>query len=259
MHREQWLGRASLLPHEQPREQCARQSTGEEEWRCPRVEVAARRRDKRQQRHGCDDEDRARIVDGAGDGGACGAEPVTDAEEREPAQRRVDEEDPPPRQIVDEETTDERTAHPRDHPHGRRDPRHPASLARRHDVGEHRLCLSRYPTPGRALQPPGDDELGARGDETAQHRRQHEQHDRNLERALAAVDVAELAVKRHRRNQRDLERDEHPGDIAADVLVHGLRRGREDEQVERGQRHRQHEAHDDDVQVRLVCAGLTPR
>ena len=164
------------------------------------------------------------------------------------AERQVDEEDPTPAEMVDEEPTQQRAEHRRDREYARRDPRVAASVARRHDVGDHCLRQARDTAPTDTLQRASEDEHREVGGETGEHGRGHEQHDGALDRALTPVDITELAEQRHERDEGELIRDEQPRQLAelADVVGDGLARGRHDQQIERRQHQGQHQPRDDE-------------
>ena len=83
-------------------------------------------------------------------------------------------------------------------------------------------------------------------------RADQEDHEADLEHDLAPVLVAELAVqRRHDRLGEQVGRDD-PGEVveAAEVADDRRQRRRDDRAVERGEQHHEHEAREDDVDVR---------
>ena len=67
--------------------------------------------------------------------------------------------------------------------------------------------------------------------------------------ALSPVDISELAEQWHERDQRELVRDEQPGQLteAADVVGDGLAGSCNDEEIERRQRQGQHQSRNDEA------------
>ena len=122
-----------------------------------------------------------------------------------------------------------------------------AALARRHDVGNHRLHDRHDAAAAKPLQAARQDQHRHVRRQRAQHRARDEQAERRDDHGAAAVDVAERAeYRRHRGRGQQIGRD-HPrqvGDIA-ELPADGRQRGRHDGLVERGQKHRQHQAHQD--------------
>ena len=82
----------------------------------------------------------------------------------------------------------------------------------------------------------------------AQHRADEEDDDRRLEDALAAVEVAELAVDRRRDRRGQQVAGDDPGELieAAELGGDRRQRGGDDRPVERRQQDRQHERREDE-------------
>ena len=88
--------------------------------------------------------------------------------------------------------------------------------------------------------------------------RDHEQPDREQEDALAAVDVGDAPVQRHRRDLPEQVAADDPRDAAAPAEVAGDRgqRGRDDGGVHRRHHHGELERQEDDEEAARSTAGL---
>ena len=182
-----------------------------------------------------------------------------DDDERDAADRQVDEEDPAPARVVDDEAADRR---PDDRRRGedRADQALPAAaVARRDDVADHGEREREQPAGADALHRAEDDELGHRRREAAERRAEQEDDDREEEQVLAAVDVAELPVERHGHRRGEHVRREDPRVLRdpAEVADDARERGRDDRLVERGEEERHHQPRVDreDAPDREVVAG----
>ena len=100
--------------------------------------------------------------------------------------------------------------------------------------------------------------------ESADHRADDEDRDRNDEQALAADQVTELAVDRQRDGGRQNVGGGHPEHVvdAVELPDDGGQRRAEDHLVERRQQHRDHQAGEDQQDVTLLghrCCALSCR
>ncbi len=173
-------------------------------------------------------------------------EPVQRAvgdDQRDDAQRDVDEEDPVPGQVVDEEPAEQRTGDRGDGEHRAEVALVATPLPRGDDVADDRE-RQRHETAGaEALDAPRRDELPHLGGQPGQHRADEEHDDGEAEHRLAAVEVGDLAVQgRGRRRGQQVGRD-HPGQVlqATEVADDRRQRGGHDRLVERGQQHAGHQ------------------
>ena len=164
------------------------------------------------------------------------------------ADGQIDVEDPAPREMRREIAAEQRTGHARHAEHRAEDALVAAALAWRNDVADDRLRRDHQPTTAESLNGAEDDELRHALAHPAERRAGEEQHDRALHDALAAVQVAELAVeRRHDRLREQISRDD-PGQMRESAKLADDRRqcGRDDCRIQRGQQHREHEPAEDD-------------
>ncbi len=184
-----------------------------------------------------------------------------DDDQRETADREVDEEDPAPARVVDDEAADRRPDDRR-RSEDRADQALPAAaVARRHDVADHGQREREEPAGADSLNRAEDDQLRHRRREAAERRADQEDDDREEEEVLAAVRVAELAVQRHGHRRGEHVGGEHPRVLrdAAEVADDPRERSRDDRLVERCQQQRHHQPgvdREDPADRELVAGGL---
>jgi hypothetical protein len=112
-------------------------------------------------------------------------------------------------------------------------------------------ALRPQPAAAHALHAAEDDELQHALRRAGQQRAREEHDDRDLEQDLSSVDVAELAVQRHRgRGCQQVGRD-HPRQVlqTPELADDRRQRGGHDRLVERRQQHAEHQPaeHDQDL------------
>ena len=172
-------------------------------------------------------------------------------DERRDPERDVDEEDPAPREMGREEAADQRACDAGEAEDRAEDALVAATVARRDDVSDRRLCRHHQAAAPEPLHRPERDQLGQVLRDPAQDRADQEHHQPDLEHDLAAVQIAELPVQRRHDRLREQVRRHDPADVVEpSQLSHDRReRGRDDRAVQRRQQHHQHEAGEDDVDV----------
>src|SRR5207249_2821546 len=124
--------------------------------------------------------------------------------------RDVDVEDPPPGDRSHDDPAEERPRDARDAEHGAEEALVAAALARRYDVADDRLHQHDQAAGAEALNRAEGDQLRHTVRLATERRADEEEDDRALEHALAAVEVAELAVDRRHRGLREEECARHP-------------------------------------------------
>ena len=173
------------------------------------------------------------------------------------AERHVDPEDHRPVQMFGEHAAEHRPADTGRHPHAAEIGLVLAALARGHHVGNHGLHDRHDAAAAEPLQAAREDQHRHVRRHRAQHRARDEQAERSDDHGAAAIDVAERAEhRRHRGRGQQIGRD-HPGEIGdvVELAADGRQRGRDDGLVERGQEHRQHQAHQDGADLVLASAA----
>ena len=123
----------------------------------------------------------------------------------------------------------------------------PAPLPGRHDVAHDGLGADHQPAGPDALNGPEGDELDHGLGQSGQHGADQEDHDGQLEEALAAVEVAELSPQRRGDAGGQQVGGDHPREVVEPVQVAGDGRERRghDGLVEGGQGHAHHEGAQD--------------
>ncbi len=209
--------------------------------RAPRIRRPAEAREQHDPRQRPGEHGRAEVVDPVRDPLRAAVEDGADDNERGDADRQVDVEDPAPRKALGEEAADQRPDDGRDREHAAEVALIAAALARRDDVADDGDRGHDQPAGAEPLQRPERDQLGHAPADPAQRGAGEEEHDRELEDDLPAVQVAELPVQRpdHRRGEQ--VRRDHPGQVLdpAEVADDRRQRRRDDRLVER--RDEQHE------------------
>ena len=163
------------------------------------------------------------------------AEGGRDHRERDKAEREVDVEDPAPREVVDEEAAEQRTGDDRDAEHAAEQALVAAAVARRDKVTDDRHRHDEQTAAAEPLDRSERDQLRHALRQPAQRRADQEEHERELEDALAAVEVAELPVQRPDHRRREQIRGHDPREVleAAEVADDRRQRRRHDRLVER--------------------------
>ncbi len=118
-----------------------------------------------------------------------------------------------------------------------------AAVARRDDHADRGEREREEPACAEALDGPEEDELGHVLREAAERRADEEDRDRDHEEGATAVDVAELAVERHRDGRGEHVRGDDPGVAGqpADVADDPRQRSRDDRLVERREHEHRHQ------------------
>ena len=155
--------------------------------------------------------------------------------QRDEAERQVDVEDPPPREVVDEEAAEQRAGDDGDAEHAAEQALVAAAVARRDEVADDGHRHDDQTAAAEPLDCSERDQLRHRLRQPAQRRPDQEEHERDLEDALAAVEVAELPVQRPDHRRRQQIRGHDPGEVleTAEVADDRRQRGRHDRLVER--------------------------
>lgn len=167
--------------------------------------------------------------------------------ERQCAQRKIDPEDHRPVQMFGEQSAEHRSADSGRNPHGREIGLVLAAFARRHHVGNHDLHQRQDAAAADTLQRARENQRQDIRRNRAQHRADQEQRQRGYDHRAAAVDVAQRAVDRRDRGGGKKIRGDHPrqaGDVV-ELAADGRQRGGNDGLIERGQKHREHQAQQD--------------
>ena len=124
------------------------------------------------------------------------AESSRDHRQRDKAERQVDVEDPAPREVVDEEAAEQRTGDDRDAEHAAEQALVAAAVARRNKIAYDGHRHHEQTSAAQPLDRSERDQLRHALRQPAQHRADQEEHESELEDALAAVEIAELPVQR---------------------------------------------------------------
>ncbi len=178
--------------------------------------------------------------------------PVDHHQRNEP-DRDVHVEDPaPPADPEDVVLPRQEAAHHRPEHARRGEDRHEVAhvaraFLRRHDVGQDGQRQREQPARAEPLERTERGEHVHRRGETAQRRPNDEDHDRDEEERLAAVDVRQLAVKRGGDGRGDQERRGDPGldAEAVEIVPDAPDGGGDDGLVERGQEHAEQQPGED--------------
>ena len=235
LERQDRLGGARLDQREQ-REQCgAADDRGEHPRSAPRVARAAEARVEDHAGQARGEDDRAEPVDPMPLCHLLRLEGGRDHRQRSRAERQVDVEDPPPREVVDEEAAEQRPYDDGRAEHAAEQALVAAAVARRYEVADDR---HRHDDQAAAAEPLH----GAEGDQLRHGLRRpaesgagQEDHERDLQDAFAAVDVAELAVQRADHGRGEQVGGHDPGEVLqpAQVADDRRQRRRHDRLVER--------------------------
>ena len=225
--------------------------------RPPRERRATEAREEHDRREAAGEQRRAEIVDLVLDARRARVEDRADHDHRHRGDRQVDVEDPAPREVVDEEAAEERADDRRDAEDRTEDALVTAAVARRDDVaddGDRRRDQAARAEP---LDRPERDQLGHVLRDPAEHRADEEDDDRDLERLLAPVEVAELAVERAGDRRGEQVRGHDPGEVLepAEVADDRRQRGRDDRLVERREEDHEHERAEDQADARSGLGG----
>ena len=159
--------------------------------------------------------------------------------------------------MVDEEAAEQRPGDGRDAEHRAEQALVTAAVARRDEVADDGHRDDHQAAAAEPLHGSEGDQLRHALRQPAQRRAGQEEHERDLQDALAPVQVAELAVQRpdHRRGQQ--VGGHHPGEVlqAAEVADDRRQRRRHDRLVER--RDEQHEQERAEGQAPAARGGLS--
>ena len=170
----------------------------------------------------------------------------------EQPERQVDEEDPAPGEVLAEDAA-QRRSEQRGQPPDRRDVAlHLRALRDAVQVADDREPDRLDRAGADALQQPAGDERRHRPGQPAQHGRGEEDPDPEQQQRLAADDVGELAVHRHRHGLRQQVGAEQPRELAeaAEVVDHARHGGRDDRAVDGDQAGAQHDRAEDRTALR---------
>ena len=170
-----------------------------------------------------------------------------DDRQRGGADGQVDVEDPAPREVLDEVAAEQRPDDRRDAEDRAEEALVAAAIAWRDDVADRRHRGHDQPAAAQALQGAEGDQLAHVLRHAAQGGADQEQHDRDLQHELAAVQVAELAVDRRGDRGRQQVRRDHPRQVldAAEVADDRRQRRGDDRLVEGRQEQHEHQRRED--------------
>ena len=201
---------------------------------------------------------RAQVVDRVLARAPARAHRAHDDDQRERAQRQVDEEDPAPRRGVGQRAAEQRAGHRGGRPRGADVALVLAALARREEVGDRGLAQRNQAARAHALQRPEGDQLAHRLRRPAERGPEQEDRDRDDEEPPPPVEVAQLAVERDGHRGREQVRGDDPREVLEPVQVGDdvRQRGRDDRLVERGEQRREHDRRERDENLTLgACFG----
>ena len=170
------------------------------------------------------------------------------------ADGKVDVEDPPPRQVFGEHPAEQRPGDRGQGEGGSEVALVAAPLPGRDDVGDDRHGHGHEPAGPQALDAPEGDQLAHVLAESGQCRADQEDHDGELEDALAPELVGQLAVERGGDGRRQQVGGHHPAHVVETVeaVDDGRQRGADDGLVEGGQEHAEHQAAEDDQDLAVA-------
>ncbi len=186
----------------------------------------------------------------AGPGGRFGElEHQGDDDHGDEAERHVDVEAPAPGEVVGEVAAEQRSGHGREAEGGADQPHEAAALPRGHDVGHDRLDADQQSARADALHRAVGDQLVHGRRAAGQRGADDEDEDGELEDALAAQLVAELAVDGQSDGGGEEIGGEGPGHaVQAVQLADDLReRGGDDHLLEGGEQQREHQRDEDEA------------
>ena len=167
--------------------------------------------------------------------------------QRADGERHVDPENHRPVQMLGEYAAEHGTHQACGHPDAAEIGLIPAALARADHVGDHGLHDRHDAAAAEPLQAARDDQYRHVRRHRAEDRADREQDQRNRNHDAAAVNVAQRAEHRRDRGRgQEIGRDD-PGQVAdvVELAADRRQRRRHDGLVERGQEHRQQQAHQD--------------
>ena len=129
-----------------------------------------------------------------------------------------------------------------------------AALTRADHVGDHGLHHRHDAAAAEPLQAAGEDQHRQARRQRAQHGAGHEQAERNDDHDAPAVDVAERSEHRRDGGCGQEIGGDHPGEIGdvAELAAQRRQRGCDDGLFQRGQEHRQQQAHQNGADLALV-------
>ena len=203
--------RGVSLVHEE-RDECTDAHKSQSEYlpRAPRIGVAAP--DKCEQKCRCTSckQRRSHVVDAMVPAFKRNVEGKRGYEQGGQPDGQVDVEDPAPRQIVRQEPAQQRANDACEGEHRAQVALIAPPLPRRQNVTDDRHGQRDQPTCAQPLQRPEHDQLHHVLSDPAQGGTDQEDQDRGLEDLLAAVDVADLSVQRHRHRRGQHVGRHHP-------------------------------------------------
>ena len=252
VERQDRLGDPALPPQEHRGDDDGRRDHRQDERGAP-PELAAADEGEQQARDADDEQAGAEVVDLVVVPLGLDVQDRAGDDERDDAQRDVDEEDPAPGELVDEEAAEQRPDDAGDGEDGAEVALVLAAVDRRDDVADDDEGEGHEPAAAEALDRPGADQLPHLLGEAGQQRADQEDDDREHVDRPAAVDVADLPVERGRGGRGEQVGGHDPRDVgdAAEVADDGRQRGGDDGLVERGEQRARHEPaqHDHDLAV----------
>ncbi|GGX72339.1 hypothetical protein GCM10010358_28430 [Streptomyces minutiscleroticus] len=241
------FGREALGEHEEQRADDGAGGQAEDRAGAPGVLGAAPAGQQHQAGGGGGQQQGAGHVEAGPGGGPGELEDDGDDGQGEQAEGHVDVEAPAPGEVVGEVAAEQRSGDRGEAERGADEAHVAAALPGRHDVRDDRLYADHESARADALQGAPGDELVHRGRPAGQRGAGDEDDDGELEDALAAVEVAELAVDGQadrRGEQVGGDRPGHP--VQAVQLADDPRqRGGDDHLLQGGEQQREHEPAED--------------
>src|SRR5579872_689977 len=176
-----------------------------------------------------------------GAGGEVAERPMAEDERQEP-ERQIDPEHEAPAQPLDEKPARHRPADTGDRPDTAEISLIPAALPGRDDIGDDRLRHADEPAAAQPLKGARRDELKEILRQRGEDRGRHENHDRDLEKAPPAIEIAQFAIEGGGGGGSQEIGGHDPGKVlrAAKLPHHGRQGGRDNGLIERRQHEAQH-------------------
>jgi hypothetical protein len=254
LQRQDRLSSPRFYEHECGERDDARRDQGDHLHRAPGVGGATEARVQHDRRETACEEGRAEVVDLVLDLVGASVEGGSDHGERDQPDRDVDVEDPAPGEVVDEEAAEQRPDHGRDAEDAAEEALVAAALARRDDVADHGDRDHEQAAAAQSLDRPEEDQLGHVLADSAQRGADEEDHDRRLQYALSAVQVAQLPVEGSDDRRGEQIGGDDPRELrdAAEVADDRRERGRDDRLVERSEKQHQQQRPEDQTHPRLL-------
>ncbi len=255
--RDEGFGRVPLGDEEEHRRQDGSGGEREDGPRAPGVLRPAPAGQQHQAGGGGGQQQDAGHVEAATGGGLGELEDDGDHGEGDQAEGDVEVEAPAPRHVVGEEAAEQRPGDRGEAEGGADQPHVAGPLPGRHDVGDDRLHADHEAARAEPLEGAEGDEFVHRTGPAREPGAHDEDDDGELEDALAAEEVAELAVDRQRDGRGEQVGGDGPGHLVEAVqLADDLRqRGGHDHLLQRGEEQREHQPDEDHPHL----AGAEPR